>query len=380
MKKITLAVFISLLVAPFGVQAATTDFTASAQITVSGVIIDTITGATIDMFIADTSTAESWDFDSGTFTVTNPGTFSVGSSDSAAASIKITNSGTQVSCTGNTTPGTTTATLPTTSGTYVVIPQSNACSSGGSVSPGGGGGGSSVPTTYQSYNPNTGDLTTDEDTTSTTQTPSADESVTTTSADENIVKVRADASSVATQTRAQVAQSAGKSIDATLETKYDSDIVARVVASQTSVATEVREKILTFVTYGTQTTEALGAGERGGVVNSFKEAFGKLPESESDWEDVVKIANGRWPSQINAERENTAEDNFKAIYLRAPDRANPNDDAAVVVMAYGLRSRNRNLNSEKVAIKTYQHIFKRDPVTATAWDAVRAIAYSGATR
>ena len=49
-------------------------------------------------------------------------------------------------------------------------------------------------------------------------------------------------------------------------------------------------------------------------------------------------------------------------------------------MAYGLRPAARNLNSEKAGIKNFKAIFGYNPVKATAWDAVRAIAYSGAKR
>jgi len=142
----------------------------------------------------------------------------------------------------------------------------------------------------------------------------------------------------------------------------------------------VRARITEFVTYGSPTTDRLGEGERGGVVDSFRSAFNKLPETQADWEDVVKIANGRWPSQRNEAWEDRATRSFRAIYLREPDRTNPHDDAAVVVMAYGLRPRDRNLESERIAIRTYERIFGRAPSSASAWDAVRAIAYSGATR
>jgi hypothetical protein len=71
---------------------------------------------------------------------------------------------------------------------------------------------------------------------------------------------------------------------------------------------------------------------------------------------------------------------FKKIYKRAPDMKKPNDNAAVTIIAYGLRSSHRNTNSEKVAIKSFKAIFGYAPVSATDWDAVRAIAYSGAKR
>ena len=59
---------------------------------------------------------------------------------------------------------------------------------------------------------------------------------------------------------------------------------------------------------------------------------------------------------------------------------NQNDNAAVTVMAYGLRPSNRNLNSEKAAILAFKYFIKHAPVSAIDWDTVRAIAYSGAKR
>jgi len=49
-------------------------------------------------------------------------------------------------------------------------------------------------------------------------------------------------------------------------------------------------------------------------------------------------------------------------------------------MAYGLRPAGRNLDSEKAAIKYFKAIYGYTPSAATAWDVVRAIAYSGSTR
>jgi hypothetical protein len=135
-----------------------------------------------------------------------------------------------------------------------------------------------------------------------------------------------------------------------------------------------------FIAYGTQTTQRLGAGERAGVLHSFQNAFGRLPTSQTDWEDVMKISNGRWPKQTLPEKEAEAAGLFESVYLREPDRTDPHDDAAVVVMTYGLRPANRNLDSEKAAIRSFVHIFKKIPNTVTDWTVVKAIAYSGATR
>ena len=135
-----------------------------------------------------------------------------------------------------------------------------------------------------------------------------------------------------------------------------------------------------FILYGTTSTIKLGAGERAGVLSSYKSAFNKLPILSAEWEDVLKIANGRWPSNTSTPAEDRAKISFKTIYRRAPNMSQSNDNTAVTIMAYGLRPSQRNLNSEKTAINLFRKIFTYDPLNSTNWDAVRAIAYSGATR
>lgn len=136
-----------------------------------------------------------------------------------------------------------------------------------------------------------------------------------------------------------------------------------------------------FIDQGTPTTILLGSGERAGVLNSYLSAFNKLPRNELEWQDIIKIANGRWPDEKNIDvEEKAATDTFSAIYQREANMENPNDNAAVTVIAYGLRPASRNMESEKNAIKIYQSIFDKYPSEAYEWDMVRAIAYSGATR
>ncbi|MEK7569032.1 MAG: peptidoglycan-binding domain-containing protein [Patescibacteria group bacterium] len=125
--KLLLAIF-ALLVLPTVGFAATNDFTANSNITVSGVTFGSITA---DMLILSGSTAESWLFNSGAFSATNPGSaFQVGSSDSAVKSIQVASGGSTLVCSENTTPGTSYATLPTASGTYTISPSATtACTS-----------------------------------------------------------------------------------------------------------------------------------------------------------------------------------------------------------------------------------------------------------
>jgi hypothetical protein len=143
----------------------------------------------------------------------------------------------------------------------------------------------------------------------------------------------------------------------------------------------IKEKnsIINFIINGTPTTIKLGAGERGGVLNSYKSVFGKLPTTQGEWSDAIKIANGRWPSQKNLKAETAAVEAFKKIYKRSPDMSQNNDNAAVIIMAYGLRPSPRNINSEKAAIRSFKAIYKHTPTDTADWDIVRAIAYSGAS-
>jgi hypothetical protein len=156
--------------------------------------------------------------------------------------------------------------------------------------------------------------------------------------------------------------------------------VRNLISDYISLADKHKYALINFVTYGTPTTKFLGEGERAGVLNSYKAAFSKLPATENEWSDVIKIANGRWPSERNEQTEANAKEAFRKIYLRDPDRENPHDDAAVTIIAYGLRPSQRNLDSEKTAIRIFKTIYGYWPQSAEAWDIVRAIAYSGAIR
>jgi len=146
---------------------------------------------------------------------------------------------------------------------------------------------------------------------------------------------------------------------------------------------KMEEAINKFITYGVdENTQKLGEGERAAVMYSFKNAFDKLPETEDEMADAIKIANGRWPSLRSDEAEKQAQEKFQEIYKRIADMNDPSDNAAITVMAYGLRQKaeNRNLNSEKKGIELFRSIFSKVPQTTEDWNAMQAITYSGATR
>lgn len=150
-----------------------------------------------------------------------------------------------------------------------------------------------------------------------------------------------------------------------------------------ALTSNMQSAIKTFITYGVdENTKKLGEGERAAVINSYEAAFDKLPQTEAELTNVIKIANGRFPSITSDKAEQQAKEQFYKIYNRVADMNNANDAAAIKVMAYGLRQKasNRNLNSEKTGIKTFKAIFGNNPKTTEEWNAMQAITYSGATK
>jgi hypothetical protein len=165
-------------------------------------------------------------------------------------------------------------------------------------------------------------------------------------------------------------------------TPVEKDIYLKTTTILGSVAISQQNKynIANFIHYGTPSTIVLGSGERGATINSYVAAFNHLPATAADWQDVIRIAKGRWPVAKNANIEAKARAEFKKVYLRQPNIVNAKDDAAVTVIAYGLRPAKRNLNNEKIAIKSFRYVYHRIPTTTFDWNVVRAIAYSGAKR
>jgi len=157
--------------------------------------------------------------------------------------------------------------------------------------------------------------------------------------------------------------------------------IIKKLLNETKIKEKIKNTLFYFVQIGTKSTRTLGAGERAGVVDSFRNAFGHFPQTENDWQDVIKIANGSWPDQKNSELEERIKNQiFKKIYKRKADMEKPHDNAAVTIIAYGLRPSDRNSNSEKEAIKTFKHVYGRAPQSAQDWNIIRSIAYSGAKK
>jgi len=167
------------------------------------------------------------------------------------------------------------------------------------------------------------------------------------------------------------------------ENEVEQKQLKKLANDMKSISENAKNSINYFVAYGVDdNTKRLGEGERAAVIYSFKEAFNKLPETEEELTDVIKISNGRWPDTINEKTENKAKEEFKKIYKRHVNENNSNDVSAVKIMAYGLKQRaeNRNLNSERKGIEIFKDIFGYLPESTKDWNTMQAITYSGATR
>lgn len=167
--------------------------------------------------------------------------------------------------------------------------------------------------------------------------------------------------------------------NASLETSYLSRYVDPLLTKVKLGAAEINN-LDYFVVYGTPSTLKLGAGERAGVLGSYLQAYSKLPQTAAEWSDILKISSGRWPGENSTKAEAGAKAEFLKVYDRPADMKNSHDANAVTIIAYGLRPSSRNTASEKQAIKSFRAVYAHSPISPLAWNIVRAIAYSGASK
>ena len=166
----------------------------------------------------------------------------------------------------------------------------------------------------------------------------------------------------------------------TQEQQQYNKYIQKLVVGVTSLDDAKINSLTSFVVYGTPLTKILGSGERASVLASYQATYGQLPTDQSEWEDVIKIGNGRWPTERRASKEAEAKKVFKTVYRRSPNMENSRDNVAIIVMTYGLRPSLRNTKSEAAALKTYRAVFKKLPANVIDWNVLRAITYSGAKR
>ncbi|MDP2708512.1 MAG: CARDB domain-containing protein, partial [bacterium] len=105
--------------------------------------------------------------------------------------------------------------------------------------------------------------------------------------------------------------------DTVKEQQTEIKYLKSMTADLRNISDQIKSAINDFITYGVDAnTVKLGAGERAAVINSYKAAFAKLPETEAELTDVIKIANGRFPSLTSDLSEKLAKEQFIKIYKR----------------------------------------------------------------
>ncbi|MBI4812535.1 hypothetical protein HY798_03830 [Candidatus Falkowbacteria bacterium] len=359
----------TVLVLSLAVSLAIADAALAANdLTLSTDAIIDLSSPDVNLTVPSASTVDSLTVNTGSLNVTmsDGGTLTLRSTDRKTFTHNSGALAVDITCNDSYSQIAVTAGASVSGSSFTITVSSDTCTtSGGSTGGGGGGGGGGAVTTT---------VPTPTTTTTTETTVAADARAA------QWEQVLTDATAVYSGDVSAVLSNTGDARSLTLESSAASAYTKPLISGVSGVSAATTNAITNFVAYGTKGTESLGAGERAGVVNSYKSAFSKLPAAESEWKDILAIANGRWPGETSATAESNAKTEFKKVYLKDADMKNAYDNAAVTVMAYGLRPSNRNLNSEKAAIKTFKAIYGHNPVSALAWDIVRAIAYSGAKR
>ncbi|TSC55445.1 MAG: hypothetical protein G01um101418_929 [Parcubacteria group bacterium Gr01-1014_18] len=163
--------------------------------------------------------------------------------------------------------------------------------------------------------------------------------------------------------------------------KYITPLKKGLAQSNTTV---IDNFLVFYVSYGCDyNTYYLGEGERTAVLESFKRAFGNVPQNKEEMLDIIKISTGRLPSRSNVAVEKIAFEDFLFVFKRPANLVGSRQDKNTIhIMAYGIRQTfgNRRLPNERVAITTFKSLYKRVPKDARDWNIVQGIAYGGSKR
>ena len=166
----------------------------------------------------------------------------------------------------------------------------------------------------------------------------------------------------------------GRQRDLTLEARLDRRLTSRVASDATDQT--ILQTIRNFVTYGTPSTQRLGAGERAGAVASFRAAYGRLPADICDWQDVVRLADTKQPTRSQS-RDLAAASTYMAVYGHDLRLGNITEAIAHSLIGYGIRPQKRDLDAENKALGAFSRTFGKLPANTDEWDTNRALAYSG---
>jgi len=163
----------------------------------------------------------------------------------------------------------------------------------------------------------------------------------------------------------------------------------RDIAQEESVAQKYNFdfQATNFVCYGTKSTDALGTGERAGVIYSFEQAFGRMPSSTEDWNDVIRISTNQVPVQRNASAEQKVKGlglsaDLSAIALAKVEalyserrRSEGFGETDILSITYGLRPEKRDLELEIQGISKFVDIFGKLPSNTMDWNILRSLVY-----
>ncbi|MEI6597029.1 MAG: cellulase family glycosylhydrolase [bacterium] len=143
---------------------------------------------------------------------------------------------------------------------------------------------------------------------------------------------------------------------------------------------EFKLRLASYLANGADINSAkFNKSDRQAILDNFAAAYGHKPENENEWQDLIKINNGYWPSKISLAAEVKAKENFKKIFKRVPNMNNAADKHTMKILAYDIHQRpeQRSLGKERAAIVKFKKIFKYLPANSTDWKFIRALAYGG---
>jgi hypothetical protein len=155
---------------------------------------------------------------------------------------------------------------------------------------------------------------------------------------------------------------------------------AKAKQEKENLTREFKLRVESYIINGADANSVkLGEKERRAILSNFVTVYGDQPKNESQWQDLIKINNGYWPSNISQTAEDKAKKDFKKIFNRTPDMNNAADKHTIKILAYDIHQRpgQRSLDKERAAVTKFKKIFKHLPSSSTDWKFIRALAYSG---
>jgi hypothetical protein len=136
-------------------------------------------------------------------------------------------------------------------------------------------------------------------------------------------------------------------------------------------------KVINFLAYGsTDKTQAMPSVARKGLLDDYKAVYNRLPSSNSDWQNLAKVADGTTPSRVLS-NEVVAIREFTKIFKSAVNFSNPAHEQFVHMLAYRLRPESRDLSKEQAGLGKYLSTYRANPSNGWAWSVLRSISYSG---